>query len=198
MMKLDRSFYTRDDVVLIARELLGKYILTSFEDGLTGGIITETEAYAGIIDRASHAFNNRRTMRTEVMFGNGGHAYVYLCYGIHSLFNIVTSVENIPHAVLIRGIVPVTGIDIMQRRMGKPLGNKAGVGPGRVSALLGIHYSHSGIDLLGNRIWLEDRNIEVKDQDMMTGPRVGVEYAGDDARLPYRFMLNTDKRNALK
>lgn len=198
MMKLNRSFYMREDVVLIARELLGKYIFTCFEDGLTGGVITETEAYAGITDRASHAYNNRRTRRTEVMFGPGGYAYIYLCYGIHSLFNIVTNVEDVPHAVLIRGIMPVSGIDIMRQRMGKPLNNLSGIGPGRVSALLGIHYSDSGIDLLGDRIWLEDRSIEVKDQDIITGPRVGVEYAGDDARLPYRFTLNTDKRNALK
>ena len=198
MMKLNRSFYMREDVVLIARELLGKYIFTCFEDGLTGGVITETEAYAGITDRASHAYNNRRTRRTEVMFGPGGYAYIYLCYGIHSLFNIVTNVEDVPHAVLIRGIMPVSDIDIMRQRMGKPLNNLSGIGPGRVSALLGIHYSDSGIDLLGDRIWLEDRSIEVKDQDIITGPRVGVEYAGDDARLPYRFTLNTDKRNALK
>ena len=193
MMKLNRSFYMREDVVLIARELLGKYIFTCFEDGLTGGVITETEAYAGITDRASHAYNNRRTRRTEVMFGPGGYAYIYLCYGIHSLFNIVTNVEDVPHAVLIRGIIPVSDIDIMRQRMGKPLNNLSGIGPGRVSALLGIHYSDSGIDLLGDRIWLEDRSIEVKDQDIITGPRVGVEYAGDDAMLPYRFTLNADK-----
>jgi len=192
-MKLDRSFYTRDDVVLVARDLLGKCMFTRFADGLTGGMITETEAYAGINDRASHAYNNRRTRRTEVMFGMGGHAYVYLCYGIHSLFNIVTNIEDVPHAVLIRGIKPVMGMKIMQQRVGKPLGNMAGVGPGRVSALLGIHFSHTGTDLLGDRIWLEDNGILVSDRDMKASPRVGVEYAGDDAMLPYRFTLNADK-----
>jgi len=192
-MKLDRSFYTRDDVVLVARDLLGKCMFTRFADGLTGGMITETEAYAGINDRASHAYNNRRTRRTEVMFGMGGHAYVYLCYGIHSLFNIVTNIEDVPHAVLIRGIKPVMGMKIMQQRVGKPLGNMAGVGPGRVSALLGIHFSHTGTDLLGDRIWLEDNGILVSDRDIKASPRVGVEYAGDAAMLPYRFTLNADK-----
>ncbi|MBW6459719.1 MAG: DNA-3-methyladenine glycosylase [Bacteroidales bacterium] len=197
-MKLDRSFYLREDVVLIARELLGKHIFTCFEDGLTGGVITETEAYAGIIDRASHAYNNRRTRRTEVMFGKGGHAYVYLCYGIHSLFNIVTNIEDVPHAVLIRGIFPKSGLDIMQKRTTKPLNFHSGIGPGRVSALLGIHYSHSGADLSGDHIWLENRNIIIADQDILAGPRVGVAYAGQDAMLPYRFTLSTNKLNSWK
>lgn len=191
-MKLERSFYTRDNVVVIARDLLGKYIMTCFDGCVTGGIITESEAYAGASDRASHAYNNKRTARTEVMFGQGGHAYVYLCYGIHSLFNIVTGRENVPHAVLIRGIFPVIGLESMKQRTGKPINGKAGFGPGRVSALLGIHFSHSGVDLLGDMIWLEDRGLRVNHDEMIAGPRVGVEYAGEDAKLPYRFRIVSD------
>jgi len=118
-MKLNQEFYIRASVTQIAQELLGKYIFTFIDNKLTAGIITETEAYAGIIDRASHAYNNRRTARTEVMFATGGLAYVYLCYGVHHLFNIVTNQKEIPDAVLLRGIVPVSGIEIMEKRIEK-------------------------------------------------------------------------------
>ncbi|MEI8007846.1 MAG: DNA-3-methyladenine glycosylase, partial [Bacteroidota bacterium] len=145
---LTREFYTRPDVVGIARELLGKILYTSFNNEITAGIIIETEAYAGISDKASHAWNNRRTRRTEVMFREGGCAYVYLCYGVHSLFNIVTSVESDPHAVLIRGIEPLTGIDIMKARANKEIlkaGN--GIGPGNITKLLGIKVIDSELEL---------------------------------------------------
>ena len=188
-MKLQRTFYTRSDVVQIARELIGKYIFTRFDGVITGGIIIETEAYEGVTDRASHAFGNRRTVRTEVMYAGGGVAYVYLCYGIHSLFNVVTNQKGIPHAVLIRGILPTDGITVMQARSGRPsLGPGSGSGPGRVSKLLGIHYSHSGIDLLGEQIWIEDRGLDL-DGSILAGTRIGVEYAGMDAMLPYRFRI---------
>jgi len=188
-MKLERSFYTRQDVVQIARDLIGKYIFTNFDGGITGGIIIETEAYEGVTDRASHAYGGRRTARTEVMFGHGGTAYVYLCYGIHSLFNIVTNTNDIPHAVLVRGIYPVEGLEIMKKRARKEvLMPGSGSGPGKVSKLLGIHYSHSGIDLLGDKIWIEERGLMLMDE-ILTGPRIGVEYAGEDAHLPYRFRI---------
>jgi len=188
-MKLDRSFYTRPDVVQIARDLIGKYLFTHFDGGITGGIIIETEAYEGITDRASHAWGGRRTARTEVMFAEGGVAYVYLCYGVHSLFNIVTNRQNIPHAVLVRGIYPVEGIEIMKKRAHKAvLGPLSGSGPGKVAKLLGIHYSRTGTDLLGNEIWLEDRGLE-PDEKIITGKRIGVEYAGQDALLLYRFRM---------
>lgn len=198
-MKLDRSFYTRPDVVSIARELLGKFLFTNLDGGLTGGIITETEAYEGATDRASHAYGHRRTARTEIMYGMGGYAYIYLCYGIYSLFNIVTNHEDIPHAVLIRGIYPVTGLDRMKKRTGKlRLGTESGNGPGRVSVLLGLHYSLSGTDLLGDRIWVEDRNYEIDPSDIITGRRIGVEYAGPDADLAYRFRVLPEKMLPVK
>lgn len=190
MPRLTRSFYQREDVVLIAKELLGKFLFTKFGGKLTGGIITETEAYAGETDRASHAHGGRRTARTEIMYMRGGTAYVYLCYGIHSLFNVVTNSKGIPHAVLIRAIQPTHGIPtILERRKLTELKRNAASGPGTVSEALGIHYSHTGTSLLGNKIWIEDRNSPVDESGIMAGKRVGVDYAGKDAALPYRFRL---------
>jgi len=192
MGRINKSFYLRDDVLQIAKELLGKYLFTNLNnEGITGGIIVETEAYAGITDRASHAFNDRRTLRTEIMYMEGGTAYVYLCYGIHSLFNIVTNKKEIPHAVLIRGIKPIDGMDIMLWRTGKKNKHELnGIGPGNVSKLLGIHFSQSGESLTGNKIWLEDRDIKILSEKIMVGKRIGVDYAGKDALLPYRFRIS--------
>lgn len=192
-MKLDRQFYLREDVVQIARDLIGKVLVTKFNGELTSGIIIETEAYEGVTDRASHAYGGRRTARTEVMYSIGGTAYVYLCYGVHSLFNIVTNIEGVPHAVLIRGIYPNAGFDIMKMRTQKAaLLKGSGIGPGKVSKLLGIHYSQSGIDLLGDEIWLEDRGLDFRDH-IITGTRIGVEYSGEDAFLPYRFSIPEER-----
>jgi len=192
-MKLERSFYTRQDVVQIARELIGKVVYTKFNDEITAGIIIETEAYEGVTDRASHAYGNRRTSRTEVMYASGGVAYVYLCYGVHSLFNIVTNKQGTPHAVLIRGIYPLEGLDVMKKRADRPYLRKgSGSGPGNVSKLLGIHYSHSGADLLGDDIWLEDNGFVFNGQ-ILSGTRIGVNYAGKDALLPYRFWIPEER-----
>lgn len=198
-MKLEKDFYLREDVVRISKELLGKYLFTKIDGKLCAGIITETEAYAGAIDKASHAYNNRRTNRTEIMFAEGGVSYVYLCYGIHHLFNVVTNYKDEPHAVLIRAIQPVEGIKtILERRKleaGKStieqvLSGKKKIagGPGTVSQALGIQTKHTGLDLTRNIIWIEDKNIQVKAKDIIIGPRVGVDYAGEDAKLPYRFI----------
>jgi DNA-3-methyladenine glycosylase len=192
-MKLRESFYQRENVLQVTRDLLGKYLMTGFNDEITGGMIVEAEAYEGVTDRASHAYGNRRTARTEIMYHPGGTAYVYLCYGIHSLFNIVTNAVGIPHAVLIRGILPEIGIEVMKRRTGKArITVDSGIGPGRVSSLLGIHYSHTGLSLMDNRIWVEDRGVAVAEQDIITGPRVGVDYAGPDALLPYRLSIRKE------
>lgn len=197
MKILPRSFYQRENVVLIAQELLGKMLLSQFDGMLTGGIIVETEAYAGVTDRASHAFGNRRTGRTEVMYSEGGTAYIYLCYGVHSLFNIVTNKKDVPEAVLIRAIQPATGIESMLRRSGKTSVDKNfGTGPGKVSKILGIHFSKSGMDLTkkppelsGEGIWLEEAGRRVLPGTIISGPRIGVGYAGRDALLPYRFRI---------
>ena len=193
-MKLSAKFYRRDDVVKIARELIGKYLFTFIDGIYTGGVITETEAYNGEIDRASHAFGGRRTARTEIMYSDGGTAYVYLCYGIHSLFNVVTNRKNIPHAVLIRSIFPTEGIEQMRIRRRKPKSDNAElcIGPGTVSQGLGIHFSDTGKSLLENEIWIEDQKLKIPAEKIISGPRVGVDYAGKDALLPYRFRLMHD------
>ncbi len=190
MAKLTRDFYLRDDVVQVSRELLGKLLVTKMNGMITSGIITETEAYNGIHDRASHAYNNRRTERTEIMYREGGIAYIYLCYGIHSLFNVVTNKNEIPNAVLIRGIKPVDGIKtMMKRRIKKAVEINFTKGPGSVSQALGIHYSQTGESLLGNKIWIENGISIPHDAQIIVSKRIGVDYAGKDALLPYRFVL---------
>jgi DNA-3-methyladenine glycosylase len=191
IMKLSLRFYTRNDVVLIARELLGKVLVTRFDGKLTSGIITETEAYAGVTDRASHAYNGRRTERTEIMYWQGGTAYIYLCYGVHSLFNVVTNKNGVPHAVLIRALKALDGKDIMMQRLSvHSMKDNALTGPGKLSKALGIHFSDTGTDLAGDTLWIEDRKIKVRNADIIAGPRIGIDYAGEDAKLPFRFVWN--------
>lgn len=188
---LPKSFYLGTDVVSSSRQLLGKVLATRVDGVYTAGIITETEAYAGAIDRASHAFGNRRTARTEVMFGEGGRAYVYLIYGIHCLFNVVIGPEEVPLAVLVRGIEPLEGVDIMlRRRQLKEVKPQLGAGPGAAAQALGITRLLNGEDLTqSNQIWIEDRGIKVPAADIASGTRVGVAYAQEDALLPYRFFI---------
>lgn len=190
-MILPKSFYTRADVLAISRELLGKALCTRINGGLAKAIITETEAYAGIEDRASHAYGGRRTARTEPMFGEGGIAYVYLCYGIHHLFNVVTGEKDMPHAVLIRGAIPAEGEKLMLRRRGKKkMDRTLMAGPGSVSQALGVTTRLTGTSLQSDRIWIEDAGMDPESAMISTGPRVGVAYAGPDARRPYRFILS--------
>ncbi len=190
MSKLPADFYQREDILIISRELLGKVLCTNFHNKMTSGIIVETEAYAGKTDKASHAYGGRRTKRTETMYAKGGSAYVYLCYGIHHLFNIVTNKENTPHAVLIRAIQPRDGIEIMlQRRNKKKIDHTLTSGPGSLTRALGITVKNSGTFLMDNLIWLEDQNINYTNQDILATPRVGVQYAGKDAQNPWRFQV---------
>lgn len=187
---LPRNFYTRNQVVRIAQELLGKVLCTKINGAFTAGIITETEAYAGISDRASHAYNNRRTPRTKVMFAEGGVAYVYFCYGMHHLFNVVTGKKNVPHAILIRSIKPVNGLKkIKQRRKRKMPVKKLCSGPGTVCGALGIKTCHTGTHLTGTKIWIEDRGIKISKRSIKKSPRIGIAYAGAVALLPYRFTI---------
>jgi len=189
-MKLPPSFYLNTDVVHLAKSLIGKYLFTCIDDIVTGGYIVETEAYNGAIDRASHAFGNRNTPRTSTMFMEGGIAYVYLCYGIHEMFNVVTSVEGQPHAILIRAIDPTDGIEAMLwRRNMETLKPNITRGPGSVAKALGISRAINAISLQGDTLWIEDRGLAIPDEEIASGPRVGVDYAGDDALLPYRFYV---------
>lgn len=189
--KLPLNFYTHDNVIQIAKDLLGKFLMTRINGEIvTGGKIVETEAYAGVTDRASHAFGNRRTVRTEPMFAEGGISYVYLCYGIHNLFNIVTNKSDIPHAVLIRAIEPTVGIDLMiQRRKKKKLDFTLTAGPGSLSEAMGITRNQNSVSLLDDEIWIEDHGISFPEEMIIASPRVGVGYAKEDALLPWRFRV---------
>ncbi len=194
---LPSSFYTRSDVVQIARELLGKVLVTELDGRRTSGIITETEAYRAPDDRASHAYNNRRTARTEVMFAEGGHAYVYLCYGIHHLFNVVTATQNTAHAVLIRALEPLEGVEWMleRRKMKNPNHSALTTGPGALAQALGLTTRWTGQNMLlpDSPVWIEDRGIEVAPSFIVAGKRIGVDYAGECAEWPWRFWLQGSK-----
>lgn len=190
MMILPTEFYLRDDVVLIAKELLGKFLCSFVGGEYTAGMIIESEAYRAPEDRASHAFGNRRTKRTAVMFQEGGLCYVYLCYGIHHLINVTTNIKDIPHAVLIRALKPTDGINSMlRRRQKRALEASLTAGPGSVAQALGIHTGHTGISLQGPEVWIEDRHIDIDPKEIIASPRVGIDYAGADALLPWRFRI---------
>jgi len=187
--KLERAFYARTDVVQISRDLLGKVLCTRIDEQVTRMTITETEAYAGEVDKASHAWGGRRTSRTEPMYGPPGHAYIYLCYGIHHLFNVVTNASGIPHAVLVRAGVPLEGQELMlERRKKKEPDRTLLGGPGSVGMALGITTALSGAALLADTIWIEDHNCHPRPGAVLALPRVGVNYAEEDALLPYRFI----------
>jgi len=191
LKKLTHSFYQRTNVVQLAKNLLGKELVTHINGTTTSGIITETEAYNGVTDRASHAFGGRLTERTKTMYAAGGISYVYLCYGIHHLFNVVTNTEGVPHAVLIRNIQPAQGIEtVLARRNKKKVDKTISTGPGTLSQALAITTKiHNGISLLGDVIWIEDSGILISENNIEVTPRIGVDYAGEDAKLPYRFLV---------
>jgi DNA-3-methyladenine glycosylase len=192
-MMLKRDYYLQADVIQLSQDLLGKYLFTCFEDKMTGGKIIETEAYRGPEDKASHAYGNRRTKRNEVMYHKGGICYVYVCYGIHCLFNIVTHREGIPHAILIRAIEPEIGIEYMiKRRKTKFQSPTLTSGPGSLTQALGIAKAHNGSLLTGPEIWIEDRGLHIPPERILSGPRIGIDYAGEDALLPWRFLLKKE------
>ncbi|MCB2407033.1 DNA-3-methyladenine glycosylase [Hymenobacter lucidus] len=190
MPKIPLAFYQRPDVVQIARDLLGKYLFTRIDGVLTGGRIVETEAYAHIGDQACHSHLGRYTARTKVMYEAGGVAYTYLIYGRYVLFNIITNEAGKADAVLIRGLEPVEGIPEMLLRRGltKSARNLTG-GPGLLTQALGITTKHYGTSLTDELIWLEDHHEPVADELVIASPRVGIDYAGLDAALPWRFRL---------
>ena len=186
-MLLNPAFFQRSDVTQIARELLGCKLFTKIDNQLTGGIIVETEAYS-YKERGCHAYNMKRTARTQVMFGKPGTLYVYLCYGMYSLVNIVTNKEDVPEAVLIRAIEPTEGLDFMQTRCAKVKIDGLTAGPGKLTRALGITRNLNGIALTSDLIWIEKGGQESKSEIVST-TRIGIDYAGDDAQLPWRFYL---------
>ena len=192
--KLPQSFYTSANILQSAKDLLGKVLCSSINDQFTSGKIVETEAYLGSNDKARHSYNNKKTQRTAPMFASGGISYVYLCYGIHHLFNVVVGEKNNPCAILIRGLEPVDGIDIMlKRRNLNNLKNELTNGPGKLTQALEITTQINTESLLGNKIWIEDYSIHIDKKDILSSPRIGVDYAGRDAKLPYRFYIKNNK-----
>lgn len=187
-----KAFYSGDDVVAISKALLGKILCSDIDGRITKAVITETEAYAGETDKASHAYGGRRTKRTEILYATGGTAYVYLCYGIHHLFNVVTSKKNTPHAALIRAGLPFEGVEHMRMRRG-PIKQEANLlsGPGSLAKAMGITTDLSGTSLVNGSIWIEHQDIQPDDDEIVAGPRVGIDYAEEDTARPYRFILTT-------
>ncbi|KAI1727809.1 methylpurine-DNA glycosylase (MPG) domain-containing protein [Ditylenchus destructor] len=194
-IKLPSSFYLKSDVVSLTREFLGKIIVTTFDGHITAARIVEAEAYAGVKDRASHAYNGRRTARTEIMYCEGGTAYVYLCYGIHNLFNVIVNERDVPHGILIRAAEPLLGIEQMLIRTGKISVDDRTLtkGPANVSKALGIRVSHTGQSLLDNQMWIASDGFQYEDSEVAITGRIGVNYAGEDALLPYRFLVRGNR-----
>ncbi len=192
MRKLSIGFYDRKDVVQIARELLGKMVVSNVGKQRTSGRIVETEAYVGLTDKASHSFGGRRTPRNEHMYAAPGTAYIYICYGMHQMLNVVTNKKDVPDAVLIRAIEPMEGITTMLKRTGKkdPGDPTLTRGPGNVGKALGIFKAHSGLHLLDDLLTIyEDRSEVIHEDAIGTSKRIGVESAGADGLLPYRFYI---------
>lgn len=194
MPKLPFSYFQNPDVNFLAANLLGKYLFTSIDGIVTGGIITETEAYKGVEDKASHAYGGRFTNRTQTMYEAGGLSYVYICYGIHYLFNVVTGAKGVPHAVLIRGLEPTEGLEhMLEKRRMIALKPNLTAGPGALAKALGIDKSLNATDLQGEQIWIEDRGSRIIDEEIIACPRVGVAYAEDHALLPWRYYIRGNK-----
>lgn len=190
MKQLPLSFYKRTDVITIAKELLGKIVVTNIDGIRTSGRIVETEAYVAFTDKASHSFNGRRTAKNEHMYAPAATSYIYICYGIHQMLNIVTNEKDIPDAVLIRALEPMEGINAMLKRAGKAaLDNTLTKGPGNVGKALGLFKYHSGISLVDDSIGLYKDKFELKEKEIGVSKRIGVDYAGEDALLPYRFFI---------
>lgn len=188
-MKLPRSFYIRKDTVTIARELLGKLLVVPDADGRrVSGMIVETEAYLGIDDRAAHSFGGRRTARNEVTYGLGGHAYVFFIYGMYHQLNVVTSPAERPHVVLIRAVEPIEGIELMRERRGRKRDRDLTSGPGKLCIALAIDRSFNNENFRGDRIWIENFR-SLKATEIAVGKRIGIDYAGEDSDLPYRFWI---------
>lgn len=183
MQKLGADFYLREEVDLIARELLGKVLVVSSGKQKHAARIVETEAYAGVTDAASHAYKNRRTERTETMYLKGGAAYVYLCYGMHYLFNVVTNQKGIPHAVLIRAVEPLFTVPASAKKTKRLPGS----GPALVTKMMGINLSHDRISLLKNEVFIADDGYTPS--SIAVSPRIGVDYAGNAAKWLYRFFI---------
>ena len=194
MKKLSLAFYQRKDVVQIAKDLLGKIVVTNIGGKITSGRIVETEAYVANVDKASHAYNGKRTLRNEAMYAAAGAIYVYICYGMHNMLNIVTNDLNVPDAILIRALEPVNGFDIMLERTGKKMfDNTLTKGPGNVAKAMGISKNISGLIVGEKIINIYKDDFSFLQDEIGTSKRIGIDGAGTDAELPYRFFVRGNK-----
>ena len=194
MKKLSLAFYQRKDVVEIAKDLLGKIVVTNIGGKITSGRIVETEAYVANVDKASHAYNGKRTLRNEAMYAAAGEVYVYICYGMHNMLNIVTNDLNVPDAILIRALEPIKGIEIMLERTGKKMvDNTLTKGPGNVAKALGISKNISGLIVGKKIINIYKDDFSFLQDEIGTSKRIGIDGAGTDAELPYRFFVRGNK-----
>ncbi len=188
--KLPREFYTRHDILVIARELLGKLLVVPAADGSrVSGFIVETEAYIAPEDKASHAYNFRRTQRNESSYSIGGAVYVFFIYGMYFQFNVVTNVIDVPHVVLIRALEPFEGVEIMRERRKTANDKNLTSGPGKLCIALGIDRNLNNEDLLGEKIWIEESDFKVSGKNVMSGKRIGIDYAEEFAEKPWRFWV---------
>lgn len=187
MKVLSRSFYLHENVALTAKKLLGKVLITNIQGKKTSGIIVETEAYS-YKERGCHAFNGKMTERNKIMFGKGGFAYVYLCYGVHQLFNVVTNKQNKPEAVLVRALQPLEGTEWMTQRMQTDSLTRITSGPGKLTKALGIDRTLNGKDLITSEVCIGE-GVKVNNKQIVTATRIGIDYAGPDAKLLWRFYI---------
>ncbi|HEY0170294.1 MAG TPA: DNA-3-methyladenine glycosylase [Pyrinomonadaceae bacterium] len=191
LVRLERDFYTRADTLRVARELLGKRLVVPSDAGArVSGRVVEVEAYLGVEDRAAHSFGGRRTRRTETMYAVGGTAYVFFVYGMHHQFNVVTGPAGRPHALLVRAVEPEEGIELMKARRPVSKERELTSGPGKLCRALALDLTHDGEDLTaGGRVWLEETGVEYGSDEVASGARIGVDYAGEDALRPWRFWV---------
>ena len=187
-MKLDREFYLRDGVT-VARELIGKKLVTNLPEGVTGGIIVETEAYMGTRDAAAHTYRGK-TERTKIFYGAGGFVYVYLIYGMYICTNVVANIADVPEAVLIRALEPTDGVELMKLRRGKKNLRELCSGPGKLSQALGVTKNFYGADLCGEEIFIEPTNFQAR---VAATKRINIDYAGAAADYPWRFVAADSK-----
>ena len=188
--RLSRDFFTRRDTLRVARDLLGKLLVVPDDrGGRVSGMIVETEAYMGEVDKAAHSFGGRRTARNEITYAEGGHVYVFFVYGMYYQLNLVTGRAGHPHVVLIRAVEPVEGIDVMRMRRGPMKDKNLTSGPGKLCIALGITRDLNGEDLAGGRIWVEQYRT-FKSREIASGPRVGIDYAEEFVEMPWRFWVS--------
>lgn len=201
MRKLGREFYTRDNTLQIAKDLLGKILVVPDENGARStAMIVETEAYLGAIDKAAHSFGNRRTKRTETMFGIGGTVYIFFVYGMYYQFNVVAGAVDSPHAILIRAVEPVENVEIMRKRRlaastasnPKMPDQNITSGPGKLCIALGIDKSFDKADLLGEKVWISEHKT-IPMSKIAKGKRIGIDYADEFAEKPWRFWIDGNR-----